>query len=110
MLHVGKIVERAPARSLFAAPQHPYTKALMSAIPRVSRDIVFNPEKLSGEIPNPANLPSGCRFHTRCPPTRCPHARDRRKSEEPRWRRTARDRHVACHFAEELAAGASAAN
>ena len=99
VLYVGKMVELAPARSLFSMPMHPYTKALMSAIPQVSRDIAFNPEKLAGEIPNPADVPTGCRFHTRCP-----HARDACKTTEPEWRQIGSDHFVACHFAEELAA------
>ncbi len=98
VLYVGKLVELAPSRGLFAEPLHPYTKALMSAIPTVSKGAGFKPAKLPGEIPNPANVPSGCRFHTRCP-----HARDRCKSEQPAWREVKPDHFVACHFAEELA-------
>ncbi|MEO1248703.1 MAG: oligopeptide/dipeptide ABC transporter ATP-binding protein [Pseudomonadota bacterium] len=103
VLYVGKMVELAPSKSLFAAPKHPYTKALMSAIPQVSREIAFNPEKLVGEIPNPADVPSGCRFHTRCP-----YAQDACKTTEPEWRQIGDEHFVACHFAEELADAPSA--
>ena len=98
VMYVGRIVELSPSRRLFERPLHPYTRALLSAIPKVSEDEDFQPEKLEGEIPNPANVPSGCRFHTRCR-----FAQDRCKNEVPEWRALEQDHFVACHFAEELA-------
>lgn len=98
VLYVGKMVELAPTRRLFEAPMHPYTKALMTAIPKMTRGRALKPQKLEGEIPNPANVPPGCRFHTRCA-----FAQDRCRQAEPEWREIAVDHFVACHFAEDLA-------
>ena len=81
VMYVGQLVELAPTRTIFDQPMHPYTNALLSAIPRVDPDKAFHPEKLPGEIPNPANLPPGCRFHTRCP-----FAQERCRSQAPEWR------------------------
>jgi peptide/nickel transport system ATP-binding protein len=93
VMYLGRIVELASTRNIFAAPKHPYTRALLSAVPVVDPNRKFSPIKLEGEIPSPINIPSGCRFHTRCPFTdnQC-------KTEEPQWREV--DGHgVACHFA-----------
>ena len=98
VMYVGRLVEFAPTESIFYGPLHPYSKALLSAVPVVDPDRAFDPIKLEGEIPNPASLPSGCRFHTRCP-----FAQDRCKQEEPAWREVRPEHFVACHFAEELA-------
>jgi peptide/nickel transport system ATP-binding protein/oligopeptide transport system ATP-binding protein len=66
-MYLGRMVETGPAREVLANPQHPYTKALISVIPvpnpRQRRERII----LQGETPNPINLPSGCRFHPRCP-------------------------------------------
>lgn len=97
VMYVGRLVEFAPTEHLFASPKHPYTKALLSAIPVVDPHQTFDPVKLEGEIPNPANLPTGCRFHTRCP-----FAEERCRQEEPQWRQIGSDHMVACHFAEQL--------
>lgn len=96
VMYLGRIVELAATRNIFAAPKHPYTRALLSAVPVVDPNRKFSPIKLEGEIPSPVNIPGGCRFHTRCPFTdnRC-------RTEEPQWREV--DHHgVACHFAGEL--------
>jgi peptide/nickel transport system ATP-binding protein len=97
VLYVGKVVELASTEALYARPMHPYTEALMSAVPnpdptRRSQRIV-----LSGEIPDPANPPSGCYFHPRCR-----YAQARCQTEAPELREVAPGRLAACHFAEEL--------
>jgi len=97
VLYVGKFVEYAPTEKLFFTPRHPYTHALLSAVPRADPDAAFDPIKLSGEIPNPLAAPSGCRFHTRCPL-----ARERCSTDVPEWREIDEDHFVACHFAEEF--------
>ncbi len=97
VMYVGAFMEYAPVRKLFFTPRHPYTHALLSAVPVVDPDTEFEPIRLPGEIPNPLALPSGCRFHTRCP-----FARDRCRAEVPAWREIAPAHFVACHFAGEF--------
>ena len=97
VMYVGKFVEYAPVRSLFFHPRHPYTHALLTAVPQADPDLPFAPERLEGEIPTPAAAPPGCRFHTRCPL-----ARPRCAVDEPAWREIAPAHFVACHFAEEF--------
>ncbi len=101
VMYVGKLVEYAATETIFSRPMHPYTRALMSAIPTVDPGKTFAPMALGGEIPNPANLPTGCRFNTRCP-----FARDACRQTEPEWREVAPRHFLACHFAEELMADA----
>jgi peptide/nickel transport system ATP-binding protein len=96
-MYVGQFVEFASIKELFTKPRHPYTEALLSAIPEVDPDVEMKPVSLQGEIPNPANPPSGCRFHTRCQ-----YAEDKCRVEEPEWREVDTDHFVACHFADEL--------
>ena len=98
VMYLGRLVETAPTRKLFAAPRHPYTKALLSAIPSLDPDDQHRAQKLEGEIPSPINPPSGCRFHTRCPV-----ARERCRGDSPELREISREHFAACHFAEELA-------
>jgi peptide/nickel transport system ATP-binding protein len=99
VMYLGSLVELAPKRTLFAKPLHPYTRALLSAIPSLDPDDRGKNAKLEGEIPSPTNPPSGCKFHTRCP-----FVRDPCKVEVPEWREVGLDGHrAACHFAEELA-------
>ena len=102
VMYVGKLVELADVETLYARPGHPYTVALLSAIPdpnprRRKRRLV-----LKGDIPSPANPPSGCRFHTRCwlrerlgNPERC-------ATEEPAFREVGSDHLAACHYSEEI--------
>ena len=96
VLYAGAMMESAPTRRIFAAPRHPYTRALMSAIPTIGADRPFQPIKLPGEIPALGALPSGCRFHTRCP-----RARERCAKEAPLLREMGSQHWAACHFPEE---------
>lgn len=97
VMYLGQLVELAPTKDLFYAPKHPYTEALMSAIPEVDPDQEMNPVRLIGEIPSPINPPSGCRFHTRCP-----YVQDNCKTDVPKWEEIEPDHFVACHFANTL--------
>jgi oligopeptide/dipeptide ABC transporter ATP-binding protein len=97
VMYLGQVVELAPTAELYANPKHPYTQALLAAVP--VPDPVFERARhytpLRGEPPSPANPPSGCPFHTRCP-----RAVERCRSEPPALRETAPGRLVACHLAE----------
>jgi peptide/nickel transport system ATP-binding protein len=94
VMYLGKIVEMAPRQQIFTAPKHPYTKALLSAVPVPEPGAVRNPTILKGDVPSPIHPPSGCRFHTRCPV-----AFDRCRTEEPELRLAAAGEWVACHLA-----------
>lgn len=93
VMYLGKIVEVAPRREIFAAPRHPYTKALLSAVPLPEPGAQRNPIILKGDVPSPINPPSGCRFHTRCP-----YVFERCRTEEPQLRSTEGAQWVACHL------------
>jgi oligopeptide/dipeptide ABC transporter ATP-binding protein len=93
VMYLGKVVEIADKKSLFDSPQHPYTQALLSAIPVL--DVSKKQERiiLRGDVPSPINPPQGCRFHTRCP-----YAIDRCKTEVPALTSLHETHQVACHL------------
>ncbi|MBS2938073.1 ATP-binding cassette domain-containing protein [Nocardioides sp. J2M5] len=108
VMYLGGLVEESEAGELYDVPLHPYTRALMSAVPVPDPTVEDSREQilLTGDLPSPANPPTGCRFHTRCPwrqETRC-------DTERPQLRVVEVDgvspgHRVACHFAEQIAAG-----
>lgn len=98
VMYLGRLVETAPTRDLFDTPRHPYTRALLSAIPSLDPDNRGNQQKLEGEIPSPTSPPPGCKFHTRCP-----HAIDICKTKEPELENSGTEHEVACHRWKELA-------
>jgi peptide/nickel transport system ATP-binding protein len=93
VMYLGKIVEMAPRHLIFANPRHPYTKALLSAVPVPDPTARRNPIILKGDVPSPINPPSGCRFHTRCP-----YVFDRCRVEEPELRQSVEGQWAACHL------------
>jgi oligopeptide/dipeptide ABC transporter ATP-binding protein len=97
VMYVGRLVELAPTEELYVAPQHPYTEALLSAVPISEPDVVRQRIKLEGEIPNPANPPPGCLFHPRCR-----YAQDLCQEEVPPLEAVSTGHFAACHFAREL--------
>lgn len=97
VMYVGKIVEMADVNQLFTAPRHPYTEALMSAIPVPDPDRRMSRITLPGEVANPANPPRGCYFHPRCR-----YAVELCKTESPEWKEYDPGHFAACHRAHEL--------
>ncbi len=97
VMYLGKIVEQAPTDTLFRNPRHPYTEALLSAIPEPDPDVSLQEIPLEGDVPSPANPPSGCSFHTRCA-----YAEMVCHQEEPVWTEIQPGHFSACHFATEL--------
>lgn len=97
VMYLGQIVEITETEKLFYSPKHPYTEALMSAIPDIDPDRKMTPVLSSGERPNPANPPSGCRFHTRCP-----YVEQYCKEDQPKLSEIVPGHFVACHRSESL--------
>lgn len=97
VMYLGQIVEMASRDTLFARPRHPYTQALLNAVPSLHAADLVSPK---GELPDPADPPSGCAFRTRCP-----YAMDLCAAKRPQLR-VVDDSHVACHFAETVGAAA----
>ena len=99
VMYLGKLVEIGPSQEILNQPFHPYTQALLKAIPRPIPKRKRDKRVILGEIPSPINPPSGCRFHPRCPL-----AQDICKHTVPETRELAPEHFVACHFAEQAAA------
>lgn len=97
VMYLGRIMELADVDDLYTTPRHPYTKALLSAVPVPDPEVEATRKRviLEGDIPSPANPPPGCPFNTRCPV-----AQERCVAESPEWRELAPGHWVACHFAE----------
>jgi oligopeptide/dipeptide ABC transporter ATP-binding protein len=95
VMYLGRIVELAPTRALFDNPLHPYTEALLAAVPVPDPTVRRTRLILSGDVPSPIKVPAGCRFHTRCP-----YAFDRCRVEEPKLEEPLSGHQVACHLRE----------
>jgi peptide/nickel transport system ATP-binding protein len=97
VMYLGNLAELAQAGDLYNSPLHPYTEALLSAVPRTDPDYVSQRMILPGDVPSPADPPPGCKFHPRCR-----YAQDVCHQEYPEWRELSEDHWVACHLTEEL--------
>ena len=97
VMYVGKLVELAETADMFSRPRHPYTEALLSAVPLPEPSRTRSRIILEGEVANPANPPSGCYFHPRCR-----YSTDRCRVEAPQWREISPEHFVACHHADQL--------
>jgi oligopeptide transport system ATP-binding protein len=102
VMYLGKLVEKAGVEELYAHPRHPYTIALLSAIPDPDPRIRKRRLVLTGDVPSPANPPSGCRFHTRCWLRRQLNNPENCETEDPPFRELATGHRVACHWAESV--------
>ncbi|MNK65215.1 Oligopeptide transport ATP-binding protein OppF [compost metagenome] len=102
VMYLGRMVELASSVELYTNPKHPYTQALLSAVPEPDPTKKKQRVILQGDIPSPVNPPSGCTFHTRCP-----FATDVCKAEAPVWKDTGNEHFVACHHVDKLVPTAS---
>ena len=102
VMYLGKVVELASSEDLYRNPKHPYTEALLSAVPVADPDVRRERIILQGNVPSPLNPPPGCRFHTRCPYANQGNRMAKCSTEVPELRNVGNDQWVACHFAEEL--------
>jgi oligopeptide/dipeptide ABC transporter ATP-binding protein len=103
VMYLGKIVEIAPKRVIFSSPGHPYTEALLEAVPVPDPAVRKQRRLLAGDVPSPVDPPSGCRFHTRCP-----YVEERCRREEPALREISPDQWVACHLRQPMSSGHAA--
>jgi peptide/nickel transport system ATP-binding protein len=97
VMYLGNMVELTDSQELYSNPLHPYSEALLSAVPRTDPDQVTNRIVLQGDVPSPANPPTGCKFHPRCR-----YAKDICSQQTPEWRELKPDHWVACHLTETL--------
>ncbi len=99
VMYVGKMVELADRNALYKRPLHPYTKALLSAVPVPDPEVESRRQRviLTGDVPSPVNPPSGCRFHPRCR-----YVKDNCSQEEPEFKEVERDHWVACHYWDQI--------
>ncbi len=93
VMYLGKMVELADKNVLYEQPKHPYTQALLSAVPVPDPDVKSERVLLTGDVPSPSNPPSGCTFHTRCPS-----CMEICKTEVPVWREVDSNQYAACHL------------
>jgi len=97
VMYLGSMAELVNSEELYLHPLHPYTEALLSAVPKYKPDMETHRIILPGEVPNPSNPPSGCKFHPRCR-----YACEICSKETPKWRDMGNDHYVACHLADQL--------
>jgi peptide/nickel transport system ATP-binding protein len=104
VMYLGDIVELSPAEELYANPRHPYTEALLSAVPSADPDRMMKRILLPGDVPSPSNPPKGCKFHPRCR-----YAKDICSAEVPAWREVGPHHWAACHRSDEISLAGMAA-
>jgi peptide/nickel transport system ATP-binding protein len=94
VIYAGQLMELSPAEALFQPPHHPYTEALLSAIPLIDPDVEQAPIRLEGDVPNQIDMPPGCPFHPRCPR----YLGDICATQRPPWRETEDGQRIFCHI------------